>query len=59
MEGPQYEIEDSFLYGLDEDSIRVMFRELYSNSAFIFYHADVVLTQWNIWRRNIFRDYGF
>ena len=21
---------------------------------FIFYHADVVLTQWNIWRRNIF-----
>ena len=34
MEGPQYEIEDSFLYGLDEDSIRVMFRELYSNSAF-------------------------
>jgi len=34
MEGLQYEIEDSFLYGLDEDSIRVMFRELYSNSAF-------------------------
>ncbi len=33
-EGLQYEIEDSFLYGLDEDSIRVMFRELYSNSAF-------------------------
>ena len=34
MEGLQYEIEDSFLYGLDEDSIRVMFRELYSNSAY-------------------------
>jgi N12 class adenine-specific DNA methylase len=34
MEGLQYEIEDSFLYGLDEDGIRVMFRELYSNSAF-------------------------
>ena len=34
MEVLQYEIEDSFLYGLDEDSIRVMFRELYSNSAF-------------------------
>ena len=34
MEGLQYEIEDSFLHGLDEDSIRVMFRELYSNSAF-------------------------
>lgn len=34
MEGLQYELEDTFLEGLDEDTIRVSFRNLFMESAF-------------------------
>lgn len=34
LEGMQYELSDTFLEGLDEDTIRVEFRSLLTNSAF-------------------------
>ena len=34
LEGMQYELSDTFLEGLDEDTIRVEFRTLLTNSAF-------------------------
>ena len=34
MDGLEYEVTDTFLEGLDEDNLRVRFRELMTNSIF-------------------------
>lgn len=42
MEGLQYEVKGSYLEGLEEDTVRVQFRNLMMNSAYYSLSEDVI-----------------